>query len=602
MPDSAGGLLIPATVDLGFLCNGCRLGADVAVANLDSTGRLRTGYGRGDGFAIWNNDTGGDYSDNSIDTVLVEPSGRILLTGVSNDRRTNEWTLTRLTSNGAADVAFGGNGKVFPRQSHCDGALRTVEQPGGAIVVVTGSGAGSFCLVNGPTVALRFDASGILDTAFKPDLAPGSSAFVDVAFAARADGRLLYGTTVFLQGVPGGPNAAILQQTLPDGTPDSAFGVNGKVTIPLAAGGGSRTADLVVLGDGSVVFAFLTSTNLVLYRVDARGAPVASFGIGGRFTYSGAFGDVVGGFSGRPLFSLLSLQDGSLLAAIRLSTKLPGSITYSLLAVRISADGTLIDASNLLGTDKTFLEWSFVAMPDASVLIARSSRDATVSAAALYRLLPDNSLDAGFGVGGAYPLLGLLSVDALALDADERLLVAGQDATSAILVRYDLSGAVASMPVVEYYNTGLQHYFITAGAAEMAMIEAGGAGPGWQRTGYGFRAYLPENGVAIGALPVCRFYGTPGRGPNSHFYTVNAAECAAVKKDPGWALEGTAFYLFAPVNGQCEAGEQAVYRVYNNRFAQNDSNHRYTTDPNLYAQMQAQGWLAEGVAFCGPMQ
>jgi serine protease len=158
------------------------------------------------------------------------------------------------------------------------------------------------------------------------------------------------------------------------------------------------------------------------------------------------------------------------------------------------------------------------------------------------------------------------------------------------------------MPVVEYYNTGLQHYFITAVAAEMAMIEAGGAGPGWQRTGYGFRAYLPENGVAIGALPVCRFYGTPGRGPNSHFYTVNAAECAIVKKDPGWTLEGTAFYLSAPVNGQCEAGEQAVYRVYNNRFAQNDSNHRYTTDPNLYAQMQAQGWLAEGVVFCGPLQ
>lgn len=156
--------------------------------------------------------------------------------------------------------------------------------------------------------------------------------------------------------------------------------------------------------------------------------------------------------------------------------------------------------------------------------------------------------------------------------------------------------------VVEYYNTGLQHYFMTAGAGEMASIEAGAAGPGWQLTGSEFRAYLPETGVQVGALPVSRFYGTPGRGPNSHFYTVDATESEIVKQDPGWTYEGVAFYLFAPVNGQCATDQQAIYRVYNNRFAQNDSNHRYITDPNLYAQMQAQGWLPEGVVLCGAAQ
>ncbi|MBK7474336.1 MAG: hypothetical protein IPI73_30355 [Betaproteobacteria bacterium] len=70
--------------------------------------------------------------------------------------------------------------------------------------------------------------------------------------------------------------------------------------------------------------------------------------------------------------------------------------------------------------------------------------------------------------------------------------------------------------------------------------------------------------------------------------------------DPGWTYEGTAFHLFAPVNGQCANDQQPVYRVYNNRFAQNDSNHRYITDAGVYAQMQAQGWLPEGVVLCGP--
>jgi len=154
---------------------------------------------------------------------------------------------------------------------------------------------------------------------------------------------------------------------------------------------------------------------------------------------------------------------------------------------------------------------------------------------------------------------------------------------------------------VEYYNTLLQHYFITASMDEMGSIEHFRAGPGWQPTGSGFRGFLSPTAAPAGVLPVCRFYGTPGLGPNSHFYTVDTTECAKLKQDPGWTYEGIAFYLFAPLNGQCATGQQAVYRVYNNRYAQNDSNHRYMSDLNLYAQMQAQGWLPEGVAFCGPL-
>ena len=40
-------------------------------------------------------------------------------------------------------------------------------------------------------------------------------------------------------------------------------------------------------------------------------------------------------------------------------------------------------------------------------------------------------------------------------------------------------------------------------------------------------------------MPVCRFYA---KGPNSHFYTAEAVECAAVKNDPGWTFEGIAYY------------------------------------------------------------
>jgi hypothetical protein len=55
-------------------------------------------------------------------------------------------------------------------------------------------------------------------------------------------------------------------------------------------------------------------------------------------------------------------------------------------------------------------------------------------------------------------------------------------------------------------------------------------------------------------------------------------------------------------SGACPAGAVAVYRVWDNRT---DSNHRYTTDAAIRAQMVAKGWIAEGygpnqVIMCSP--
>jgi len=157
---------------------------------------------------------------------------------------------------------------------------------------------------------------------------------------------------------------------------------------------------------------------------------------------------------------------------------------------------------------------------------------------------------------------------------------------------------------VEYYNTTLNHYFITADTAEMHFIDTGGAGPGWTKTGGTFKVFSAAQSAPLNALPVCRFYGTPGKGPNSHFYTVNPEECAWVKTDPGWTYEGLVFYVLKPVLGICprygsNTTSQRVWRNYNNRYAYNDSNHRYTTDIAVYNQMQAAGWAGEGVVMCG---
>ena len=162
--------------------------------------------------------------------------------------------------------------------------------------------------------------------------------------------------------------------------------------------------------------------------------------------------------------------------------------------------------------------------------------------------------------------------------------------------------------VTEFLNTTLKHYFITADEDEKSSIRSGGAGPGWVETGQNFLAWT--RALEEESAYVCRFYGDPVRGPNSHFYSASTAECRGLLElqvttpdtQPRWNTEGYAFKVSLPnAGGACRGGLLPVFRAYNNGFAQGvDSNHRYVLDRSLLAPLLAQGWKDEGIAFCVP--
>lgn len=161
------------------------------------------------------------------------------------------------------------------------------------------------------------------------------------------------------------------------------------------------------------------------------------------------------------------------------------------------------------------------------------------------------------------------------------------------------SAQAASATVIEFYNTNLNHYFITSNSGEAAAIDSGSAGPGWSRTGNTFNA--------SGNTSVCRFYGSQSPGPNSHFYTADAGECAYLKQlqastpatQKRWNFESLDFLTTVPVNGTCPAGTTPVYRAYNNGSTRGvDSNHRITTNLTAIQQQAACGWNNEGVVMC----
>lgn len=151
-----------------------------------------------------------------------------------------------------------------------------------------------------------------------------------------------------------------------------------------------------------------------------------------------------------------------------------------------------------------------------------------------------------------------------------------------------------SLTVIEYYDASRDHYFVTGDAHEIAVLD-GGVIPGWARTGWGFVALAPGSGVP-GVSPVCRFYGRPEAGLNSHFYSASPAECAAVQSTFGaaWILESNDVFETAVPDGNfgtCPGGTSPVYRFYDNRP---DVDHRYTTSVAVALSMKQQGWISEG--------
>jgi hypothetical protein len=161
-------------------------------------------------------------------------------------------------------------------------------------------------------------------------------------------------------------------------------------------------------------------------------------------------------------------------------------------------------------------------------------------------------------------------------------------------------GATGTALAIEYFDAFLGHYFITTLASEQAALDAG-AIAGWKRTGAWFTAYPPGRGAADGARAVCRYYGRPEAGLDTHFYSASASECAAVAQrfPDAWILESAELFDVAlpdQASGECVPGHLPVYRLWNGGAS---SNHRYTTDASTRRSMIAAGWIAEGYGGSG---
>lgn len=170
----------------------------------------------------------------------------------------------------------------------------------------------------------------------------------------------------------------------------------------------------------------------------------------------------------------------------------------------------------------------------------------------------------------------------------------------ALVVPAPAPPAPTIVEVIEFYHPVLDHYFITAIPQEINDLDSGVHG-GWERTGESFRVYAPGSSGRTGRQPVCRAYGDPLAGLDSHFYSVSPEECVATLRgfNRAWLLEASEVFQADQPNvttGACPPAGIAIYRLWNGR---SDSNHRYTSSLALRNYMMGAGWVPEGYGVNG---
>jgi uncharacterized delta-60 repeat protein len=567
------------------------------------SGALDPTFGEGSGAVVHSYGTNYDYAV----MTLVQPDGKYIVVGYGY--MGVEYAVgfvARHLPDGSYDPSFNGTGRRgFGDTDYGVSIVHAALQPDGKIVVVGDDYREA--IEHGRGWMARVNADGSVDRAFGDN---GIVRFEPLEFpyrylnavSVRADGSLL--VAGYEQAMNNATWRAFTARLSPDGRPDLSYGPAGVVWLD-AAVPNFRPRQLVVNAAGKL---FITGTTRIaaapvryeatLVRLHGDGTLDTGYATLGKATYA------------PPQVQQSEFYDQLHDAAGNLTTV--GSVTVagvlSSFLFRLDANGQPVAAFGQQGIRALPGAMSgasgLARMADGRIVVSGANYT-TDDDAMIARVFDDGQLDPSFGVGGlAHISVGYTSAGNAgpSVDADGKIVVAGRsvaksgDKPNAMLFR--VIGTEITTPVIEFYNGTLDHYFITADPNEATAIDNGAAGPGWARTGQTFKSGGPNR--------VCRFYGSPEidpatqkrRGPNSHFYTIETGECTAVKTDAGWKFESYDFNGWPIAQGACPQGTQAIKRVYNKRFAQNDSNHRYVTTDALYQQMVALGWAGEGIVFC----
>lgn len=304
------------------------------------------------------------------EALAVQPDGKIVVGGKASFPGSDAVGVARLNPDGSLDTSFGHGGRIFANLFPYFFQVEDLAlQPDGKIVV-----GGSVDRGLGSSYdfwLLRLNPNGSHDLGFGTGGVVMTGLFFSsfdrlIALEVQDDGRIL--AAGGLKRTPDEDFHFVVVRYLPDGQLDLDFGTDGKaITDPMP--GDSHIEDIALQPDGKIVATGFSFSEYALVRYDSQGRLDPSFG-----------------------------GDG-----IVLSTASPYRAAYPL-AVVVQPDGKIVAGGFALSSG-----------PDSHF--------------ALWRFLPDGSLDPDFGVGGR-SLTDFSGrndlIHALALQADGGIVAVGQ--------------------------------------------------------------------------------------------------------------------------------------------------------------------------------
>ncbi len=370
---------------------------------INSDGKVTTDFGSS------------DYGN----SVTVQADGKILLAGSSD----GDFAAVRYNSDGSLDTTFGSDGIVTTDFGGSDYSSSITVQPDSKILLA-GLGNGNFVLA-------RYNSDGSLDTSFDYDgkLATDLGEYdYGHSIALQPDGKIL---------VVGSNDNFTLARYKSDGTLDTSFGYDGKLTIDF--GGGDHGNNVTVQADGKILVAgrsydFLPDFALARYRSD--GSLDTSFGYDGKLTTD--FGLVDYAY-------IVAIQpDGKILVGGNTSMGSSSGHSYSAFVLaRYNSDGSLDTSFDYDGKLTTDFGGNVTVQTDGKILVADTSAQVINSDFPVARYNSNGSLDTSFNYDGK---LATDFGNSIAVQPDGKILVAGTSAqginSNFAVARYNSDGSL----------------------------------------------------------------------------------------------------------------------------------------------------------------
>lgn len=395
----------------------------------------------GDGIVV--TDVGGN---DDIRAMVIQPDGKIVVAGSSD----GDLALARYDSNGALDASFGVNGIVttdIPGYSSKGEAVAL--QSDGKIIL-----GGSIC-VSSPEcdfILARYDSNGSLDTSFDGDGIVitdfdyyGLTDSKLSAIGIQTDGKIL----VVGQRVDCCPDFSVisLARYNPDGSLDTSFDGDGKLITSFIF----DPSALVIQPDGKFIVAGDVDTHaglnsiikMTVIRFNNDGTLDTSFNEKGYVIINVPPRNESGG-------NAVALTPNGKIVVVGSVVEIGGYANGSMVVVRLNPNGSLdttFDGDGIVVTDfggTTGHQGGFaVAVQlDGKVVAAGVSNYLGTNDFALARYNSDGSLDKSFnGDGKKITSIGNYdAINAMALQADGKIVVAGASDSDFALARYDEGG------------------------------------------------------------------------------------------------------------------------------------------------------------------